>query len=66
MCYHGLSSRTSDTEVIEAIRNHFPINVQRVVLGTQLHSIGEALDLLKKVELVENNDRPTLSSSKPK
>jgi hypothetical protein len=41
-----LEPRPSDIELIEAIRYHFPIQVQRVMLGTQLHSIGEALDLL--------------------
>jgi hypothetical protein len=48
-----LEPRPSDTEIIEAIRYHFPIHVQRTMLGTQLRSIGEALDLLKRVELME-------------
>jgi hypothetical protein len=55
-CYHDLSSRTPDTEVIEAIPTNFPINVQRAVLGTQLHSIGEALDPLRRVELMKKDD----------
>jgi hypothetical protein len=48
-----LEPRPSDTEAIEAIRCHFPIHIQRTMLGTQLRSIGEALDLLKRVELME-------------
>jgi hypothetical protein len=48
--------RPSDKEVIEAIRYHFPLQVQRIMLGTQLLSIGEALDLLIHVELMEVQD----------
>jgi hypothetical protein len=51
-----LEPRLSDIEQIEIIRYHFPLQVQRVMLGTQLHSIGEALDLLKRIELVEESD----------
>jgi hypothetical protein len=51
-----LELKPSDTEVIEAIRYHFPINVQRIMLGTQLQTIGDALNLLKRVELMEGND----------
>jgi hypothetical protein len=36
-----LEHRPSDTEVIEAIRYHFPIHIQRTMLGTQLRSIGK-------------------------
>jgi hypothetical protein len=35
-----LERRPSDTEVIEAIRCHFPIHVQRAMLGTQLRAVG--------------------------
>jgi hypothetical protein len=48
-----LDPRPTDVEIIEAIRYHFPIHVQRVMLGTQLRSISEALDLLRRVELME-------------
>jgi hypothetical protein len=44
-----LEPRPSDTEVIEAIHYHFPIHVQRAMLGTQLRTIVEALDLLREL-----------------
>lgn len=46
----------TDTEVIEAIRYHFPIQVQGAMLSTQLSSIGDAVDLLKRIELMESQD----------
>ena len=48
-----LEPRPSDIEVIEAIRSHFPVVVQRAMLTNQLHTIEETLDLLKRVEIVE-------------
>ena len=41
-----LEPRPSDLEVIEAIRSHFPVVVQRAMLTNQLHIIEETLDLL--------------------
>jgi hypothetical protein len=40
-------------EVIEAIRYHFPIAVQRAMLTNQLRTIEETLELLKRVEIME-------------
>jgi hypothetical protein len=51
-----LDPRPTDIEVIEAIRYHFPISVQRAMLSTQLYSIREALDLLKQVEIMESHE----------
>ncbi|PNF34182.1 hypothetical protein B7P43_G17752 [Cryptotermes secundus] len=48
-----LQPRPSDTEVIEAVRHHFPVMVQRAMLGSYLSTVGEALDLLKRVEMME-------------
>jgi hypothetical protein len=42
-------------EVIEAIRHYFPVMVQRAMIGTQLSTVGEALDLLKRVEMMEGD-----------
>jgi hypothetical protein len=50
-----LEPRPTDVEVIEAIRHHFPVMVQRAMIGTQLSTVGEALDLLKRVEMMEGN-----------
>jgi hypothetical protein len=41
--------------VIEAIRHHFPVMVQRAMIGTQLSTVGEALDMLKRVEMMEGD-----------
>jgi hypothetical protein len=57
-----LEPRLSDTDLIEMLRYNFPIQVQRAMLGTQLYFIGEAIDLLKHMELMEEQDpfhRPT-------
>jgi hypothetical protein len=48
-----LEPRPSDIELIEAIRSHFPVGVQRAMLTTQLRTIEETLDLLKRVEIME-------------
>jgi hypothetical protein len=51
-----LESRPTDVEIIEAIRYHFPIGVQRAMLTNQLRTIKETLDLLKKVEVMEASE----------
>jgi hypothetical protein len=51
-----LEPKLSDREIVEAVRFHYPIQVQRAMLSNQLTSIGEALDLLKRVEVMEANE----------
>ncbi|PNF16798.1 hypothetical protein B7P43_G18328 [Cryptotermes secundus] len=51
-----LDPKPTASEIIEALRDHFPISVQRAMLSTQLRSIGEALDLLKRVEIIESQE----------
>jgi hypothetical protein len=46
----------SDIEIFEAIRYHFPISVKRAMSSMQLASIGEALELLKKIEIMETQE----------
>lgn len=50
-----LEPRPSDTEVTEAVRHHFPVMVQRAMIGSHLSTVGEALDLLERVEMVEGD-----------
>jgi hypothetical protein len=50
-----LESRPTDMEVIEAVRRHFPVMVQRAVIGTQLSMVQETLDLLKRLEMMEGD-----------
>jgi hypothetical protein len=52
-----LDSKPSDTEIKEAIRYHYPLNVQRAMLNIQIKTIGEALDMLKKTELMETREQ---------
>ncbi|PNF36604.1 hypothetical protein B7P43_G13842, partial [Cryptotermes secundus] len=51
-----LEPRLSDIEIIEAVRFHYPIQIQRAMLSNQLTSIGDALDLLKRVEVMEASE----------
>jgi hypothetical protein len=63
-----LEPRPTDEEVIEAIRYHFPSSAQQAMLSTQLRSVGEALDLLKRIEMLEASEggnRPTSSLKDP-
>jgi hypothetical protein len=50
-----LDPRPSDVEIIEALRYHYPIGVQRAMLKNQLR-IEETLDLLKRVEVMEASE----------
>jgi hypothetical protein len=52
-----LDHRPTDVEVIEAIRYHFPLGVQRAMLTNQLRTIEDILDLLKRVEVMEAGER---------
>jgi hypothetical protein len=51
-----LEPRPNDVEIIEAIRQHFPITVQRAMLSNQLNTVQETLDLLKRVEIMEGSE----------
>jgi hypothetical protein len=51
-----LEPRPTDVEVIEAIRYHFPLGVQRAMLTNQLHTIKETLNLLKRVKVMEASE----------
>jgi hypothetical protein len=51
-----LEPKLTDSEIVEAIRFHYPIHIQRAMLSNQLHSISEALDLLKRVEVMEASE----------
>jgi hypothetical protein len=50
-----LEPKLSDIEIIEAIRHHFPITVQRAMISSQLTSVEQAVHLLKRVEITEGN-----------
>jgi hypothetical protein len=48
-----LEPRLSETEIVEAVRFHYPVQIQRTMLSNQLNSIRDTLDLLKRVEVME-------------
>jgi hypothetical protein len=60
-----LEPRLPDREIIQAIQNHFPINVQRIMISAQLTTTEEALDLLKKIEVMEGNEFSHQSNPAP-
>ncbi|PNF32287.1 hypothetical protein B7P43_G16849 [Cryptotermes secundus] len=63
-----LDPRPLDGELIEAIRAHYPIGVQRGMLTNQMQTIEQALDLLKRVELMEQSEnylRPPMQPHNP-
>jgi hypothetical protein len=51
-----LDHKPSDIEIIEALRYHYRLNVQRVMLNIEIKTIGEALDLLRRIELMETRE----------
>ena len=51
-----LDPRPSDRDLIEAIKSHFPISVQRAMLTSQLCTVEETLELLKRIEIMEASE----------
>ena len=52
-----LDPKPTEIEITEALRYHYPIGIQRAMLSTQIRSIEETLDLLKRVEAMEANEK---------
>jgi hypothetical protein len=48
-----LQPKLSEVEIVEAIRFHYPIHIQRMLLTVQSKSISETLHLLKRIEAME-------------
>jgi hypothetical protein len=51
-----LDPKPTDAEVVEAIRYHFSLSVQREMLNMQLNSIGEAVDLLQRLKIMQTHE----------
>jgi hypothetical protein len=51
-----LEPKLNPNEIVEILRNHYPIHIQRIMLSSQLNSIEDALDLLKRVEVMEQSE----------
>jgi hypothetical protein len=69
-----LEPKMSDIELIDALKFHFPIYVQNAFASAQLSTVQNAIDLLKRLEIIgssENNGGKTppllhrITSTKP-
>jgi hypothetical protein len=43
-------------EIVEAVRHHFPVMVQRAMISTHPRTVEETLDLLKRVEMLGGDE----------
>jgi hypothetical protein len=48
-----LEPKLTDCEVIEALRCHYPQEIQKLLISTKLCTIAEVLEVLKRLELME-------------
>jgi uncharacterized protein YfkK (UPF0435 family) len=60
-----LEPKLGDGELIDAIRSHFPIYVQRAMLGANITDIQQAIDFLKRLEMMEGTDISGKPNSSP-
>jgi hypothetical protein len=52
-------------EIIEALRSHYPPYIQRALVNNQLKTIGDTLEALRRLELIDNkNSSPKLNISR--
>jgi hypothetical protein len=48
-----LEPTLSDYEVIEAVRCHYPAEIQKLLVTTKMNTVTEALEVLKRLEMLE-------------
>jgi hypothetical protein len=58
-----LNPKPSEVEIIEALRYHYPPHIQRTLLNNQLKTIGETLEILRRLELMESKEQSYRKSS---
>jgi hypothetical protein len=51
-----LQPRISDSEFVQIITFHFPVGIQKIMLSTQLRTVNDTLHLLKRLEVLEDQD----------
>jgi hypothetical protein len=51
-----LQPKLSELEIVEAIRFHYPLHIQRVLLTVQSKNISETLNLIKRIQVMEKHD----------
>jgi hypothetical protein len=49
-----LEPNLSDYEIMEAIRCHYPAEIQRLLVTTKMNTVAEALEVLKQLEMLED------------
>jgi hypothetical protein len=52
-----LDPKPTEIEIVEAIRYHFPARIQRILLSTSLSTIGETVEILKRLDMLESQDQ---------
>jgi hypothetical protein len=48
-----LEPNLSDYEITEAIRCHYPVEIQKLLVTTKMNTIAETLEVLKRLEMLE-------------
>jgi hypothetical protein len=48
-----LEPKPTEIEIIEALRFHYPIDIQKSLLNIQTRTISETLEILKRIELLD-------------
>jgi hypothetical protein len=51
-----LEPKLTENEIIEAIRCHYPTKIQELLVSTRLDSVAEFLEVLNRLELVEERN----------
>jgi hypothetical protein len=51
-----LEPKLNDSEVIEALRCHYPPEIQKLLVSTKLNTVAEVLEVLKRLELMEERN----------
>jgi hypothetical protein len=52
-----LDPKPTEIEIIEALRFHYPFDVQRAILNIQTKTISETLEILKRIKLIEAQEQ---------
>jgi hypothetical protein len=47
-----LEPKINDSEIIEALRRHYPQDIQKLLVSTKLNTVAEVLEVLKRLELM--------------
>jgi hypothetical protein len=48
-----LEPNLSDYEIIEAVRCHYPADIQKLLVTTRMNTVVEALEVLRRLEILE-------------